>query len=151
MGKPLHKVLHPYDETKIMNAIVSAERMCSGEFAVHVEGRCPERDPIKRAEKLMTKLGITRTRERNAVLFYVATHERRGAILGDTGINEDPKSEFFSEAFQRMQIGLRRGAIGDAVVAAIQSIAVRMQGRFPRQADDKNEIDNEISTDPSCV
>lgn len=151
MGKPLHKVLHPYDETKIMNAIVSAERMCSGEFAVHVEGRCPERDPIKRAEKLMTKLGITRTRERNAVLFYVATHERRGAILGDTGINEDPKGEFFSEAFQRMQIGLRRGAIGDAVAAAIQSIAVRMQGRFPRQADDKNEIDNEISTDPSCV
>ena len=35
--------------------------------------------------------------------------------------------------------------------SSIQSIAVRMQGRFPRQADDKNEIDNEISTDPSCV
>jgi len=151
MGKPLHKVLHPYDETKIVNAIISAERMCSGEFAVHVEGRCPDREPIKRAQTLMTKLGIHRTRERNAVLFYVATHERRGAILGDTGIGEDPKSEFWQEAFSRMQIGLRRGAIGDAVVAAIMSVAQRMAPRFPRQANDANEVDNEISTDPAYV
>jgi len=150
MPGPLDKVIHPIEQKRIVNAIAAAERMCSGEIAVHIEGRCPTNDPLKRAQDLFPKLGITRTRERNGVLIYVAARERRFAIIGDVGINEEPTSKFWDEAKQRMTFALRRGAVGEGVCNAIQSVGVQMGKRFPRQADDKNELDNEITTDETC-
>ena len=37
MAGPLDKVLHPTDQTKIVDAIRNAERVTSGEIKVHVE------------------------------------------------------------------------------------------------------------------
>jgi len=139
MAGPLDKVLHPTDQQRIIGAIKSAERLTSGEIKVHVEGKCPGGDP--------PKLGLTRTRERNGVLIYVATRDRRFSILGDTGVHEDVGSQFWAEAVQRMTIAFRRGAFGDGIVGAIQSVAPRMAKKFPRKAEDKNEIDNDITTD----
>ena len=147
MAGPLDKVLHPTDQQRIIGAIKSAERLTSGEIKVHVEGKCPGGDPLKRAQELFPKLGLTRTRERNGVLIYVATRDRRFSILGDTGVHEDVGSQFWAEAVQRMTIAFRRGAFGDGIVGAIQSVAPRMAKKFPRKAEDKNEIDNDITTD----
>ena len=36
---------------------------------------------------------------------------------------------------------------GEGISGAVQSVGSRMAKKFPRQADDKNEIDNEITTD----
>lgn len=147
MAGPLDKVLHPTDQNRIIDAIKAGERLTSGELKVHVEGRCPGGDPRKRAEELFPKLGLTRTKERNGVLIYVATRDRRFTIIGDVGINEEVGSQFWKEAADRMTIAFRRGAFGDGIVGALQSVAARMAKRFPRMADDKNEIDNDISTD----
>jgi uncharacterized membrane protein len=146
MAGPLDKVIHPKEQQRILDAIHNAERLTSGELKVHVEGRCPS-DPPKRAQELFGKLGLTRTKERNGVLLYVATRERRFHILGDQGIGEDSSSAFWDEARNRMTIAFRRGAYGDGIVGAIHAIAERMARRFPRGVGDKNEIDNEISTD----
>jgi uncharacterized membrane protein len=151
MAGPLDKVLHPADQARVVEAIKAAERLTSGEIKVHVEGRCPGGDPLKRAQELFPKLGLTRTKERNAVLFYIATRDRRFCVLGDSGIHEEVGSQFWSEAVQRMTIAFRRGAFGDGIVGAIQSVAQRMQKRFPRKSDDRNEIDNDISTDESAT
>lgn len=151
MAGALDKVLHPTDQTRIVDAIKAAERLTSGEIKVHVEGRCPAPDPMKRAQELFHKLGLTRTKERNGVLIYVATRDRRFTLLGDSGIHEEVGSEFWADAVQKMSIAFRRGAFGDGIVGAIQSVAARLQKRFPRQADDKNEIDNDISTDEKAT
>lgn len=150
MAGPLDKVLHPTDQRRIIDAIRAAERVTSGEIKVHVEGRCLGGDPLKRAQELFTRLGLQRTRERNGVLIYVAVRDRRFSLLGDTGINEEVGSQFWKEAADRMTIAFRRGAFGDGICGAIQSISQRLQKRFPRAADDKNQIDNEISTDESA-
>lgn len=151
MAGALDKVLHPADQARIIEAIKAAERLTSGEVKVHVEGRCPGGDPLKRAQELFTRLGLTRTKERNAVLLYIATRDRRFSILGDSGIHEEVGSQFWAEAVQRMTIAFRRGAFGDGIVGAIQSVAGRMQKRFPRKSDDRNEIDNDISTDETAT
>src|SRR5260221_8107536 len=106
MPGPLDKVLHPYDQKRVVDAIGAAERFSAGEIAVHVEGRCPGNDPNKRANTLLTKLGVTRTRERNGVLIYVAVRDRRFAIIGDVGVNAD--AQFWSEASQRLTIAFRK-------------------------------------------
>jgi uncharacterized membrane protein len=143
----LDKVLHPTDQTKIIDAIRAAERNTSGEVKVHVEARCPGGDPYQRAVVLFQRLGLTKTKERNAVLIYVATRDRKFSILGDSGIHEEVGSAFWSDAVQRMRVAFARGAFGEGIAGAVQSVGSRLAKKFPRQVDDVNEIDNEITTD----
>jgi uncharacterized membrane protein len=150
MGSPLDRFLHPHDQYRIIEAIKAGERLCSGELKVHVEGRTPGGDVRKRAQELFTSLGLSKTAERNAVLIYAATRDRRFIILGDVGIAEEPDSPFWADARQRLTVAFTRGAFGDGIVGALGAIAQRMQKRFPRTADDKNELDNEISTDENA-
>jgi len=149
MGIPLDKVLHPYDQKRVVEAIAAAERLSAGEICVHVEGRCPGNDPVKRATTLLTKLGVTRTRDRNGVLVYAAVRDRRFAVIGDVGIGEEPSSAFWAEALQRMTVAFRRGAFGDGLCGAVKSVGLQLSKRFPRAPDDKNEVSNEITTDES--
>jgi uncharacterized membrane protein len=151
MAGTLDKILHPSDQNRIIEAIKVAERQSSGELKVHVEARCPGGDAVKRAQGLFRALGLTRTKDRNAVLIYVAVRERRFTILGDTGIAEGVGSPFWAEALQRMNAAFGRGAFGDGIVGAIQALGPKLGARFPRAADDRNEIDNEITTDDSAV
>ncbi len=141
----LDKVLHPSDQEKIVDAIRAAERNTSGEIKVHVEARCAG-DPYKRAAELFQRLGLTKTRERNAVLIYVATRDRKFSILGDSGIHEEVGSAFWADAAQRMRVAFARGAYGEGIAGAVQAVGARLAKRFPRRADDVNEIDNEITT-----
>ena len=147
MPGPLDKVLHPTDQQKIVDAIRAAERVTSGELKVHVELRCPGGDAYKRAVTLFQRLGLTKTKERNAVLVYVATRDRKFSILGDSGIHEEVGSAFWAEAVQRMKVAFARGAFGEGIAGAVQSVGQRMAKKFPHKADDVNEIDNEITTD----
>jgi uncharacterized membrane protein len=147
MAGMLDKVLHPTDQTKIVDAIRNAERVTSGEIKVHVEARVPGGDPYKRAVELFQRLGLTKTKERNAVLIYVATRDRKFSILGDSGIHEEVGSAFWAEAVQRMRVAFTRGAFGEGISGAVQSVGSRLAKRFPRRVDDINEIDNEITTD----
>jgi uncharacterized membrane protein len=148
---PLDKVLHPLDQQRVIDAIKAAERLSSAELKVHVEARCPGGDPQKRAHDLFIALGLQRTRERNAVLIYVAVRDRRFAILGDSKVHEPPNAPFWADATQRLNMSLGRGAVGEGIAGAIQVIGRKLQPRFPRAADDRNEIDNEITTDEHAV
>ena len=140
-------MLHPTDQQKIVDAIRIAERATSGEVKVHVEPRCPGGDPYKRAVALFQRLGLTKTKDRNAVLIYVATRDRKFTIIGDQGIHEEVGSAFWAEAVQRMKVAFARGAFGEGISGAIQSVGQRLAKKFPRKIDDVNEIDNEITTD----
>jgi uncharacterized membrane protein len=147
MAGRLDKVLHPSDQEKIVDAIRAAERVTAGEIKVHVEARCPGGDAYKRAADLFARLGLTKTKDRNAVLIYVATRDRKFSILGDSGIHEEVGSAFWADAVQRMKVAFARGAFGEGIAGAVQSVGQRMAKKFPRQVDDVNEIDNEITTD----
>lgn len=148
---PLDKVLHPYDQKKVVDTIGLSERLSSAEIAVHVEGRVPGGDPVKRGTTLLTKLGITRTRERNGVLIYAAVRDRRFAIIADQGVAEPPESKFWDEAMQRMTIAFRRGAFGDGLCECVKSVGRQLAKKFPRQSDDKNEVSNDITTDETAL
>ena len=147
MAGLLDKVLHPTDQTKIVDAIRAAERVTSGEIKVHVEARCPKPDPYARAVELFQRLGLTKTKERNAVLIYVATRDRKFSIIGDVGIHEEVGSAFWAEAVQRMRVAFARGAFGEGISGAVQSVGSRLTKKFPHSVHDVNEIDNEITTD----
>ena len=60
---------------------------------------------------------------------------------------EERSRAFWSDAVQRMRVAFARGAFGEGIAGAVQSVGSRLAKKFPRQVDDVNEIDNEITTD----
>jgi uncharacterized membrane protein len=141
----LDRLLSKADQERVVAAIRAAEKQTSGEIKVHVEGRCPGK-PWPRALALFAQLGLDKTRERNAVLIYVAVRSKKFALLGDSGIHEEVGSAFWSEAAGRMQGAFRRGAIGDGLVGAVEAIGARLAQKFPPRSDDQNEISDDISS-----
>jgi uncharacterized membrane protein len=147
MASPLDQLLSADDQSRIVAAIQAAEKRSSGEIKVHIEARCPGGDAMKRALALVEKLGLEKTRERNGVIIYVAARDQKFALWGDQGIHEHVGSPFWSEAAGRMTESFKKGAFGDGIVGAVESIGERLAQRFPPRPDDKNEISDDISTD----
>jgi uncharacterized membrane protein len=142
----LDRLISKSEQERVVAAIRAAEKQTSGEIKVHVEARCVGK-PWPRALALFAQLGLEKTRDRNAVLIYVAVRSRKFALLGDVGIHEEVGSQFWSEAAGRMQGAFRRGALGDGLVGAVEAIGARLAQKFPPRPDDQNEISDEISTD----
>jgi uncharacterized membrane protein len=131
------------DSNRIVSAIAEAERRSSGEIRVHVTLRKPD-DLEARARRRFERLGMTKTAERNGVLFYIAPAVRRFQILGDSGIHERCGQEFWKEIASEMEESFRRGDFTDGVVRGVARVGELLARHFPRTAADKNELPNAI-------
>lgn len=131
------------DSNRIVSAIAEAERRSSGEIRVHVTLRKPD-DLEARARRRFERLGMTKTAERNGVLFYIAPAVRRFQILGDSGVHERCGPEFWKEIASEMEESFRRGEFTDGIVRGVARVGDLLARHFPRTAADKNELPNAI-------
>jgi uncharacterized membrane protein len=135
-----------FDSERIVAAIAKAERLSSGEIRVHVTTH-KAADLVERAWRRFHLLGMDGTKERNGVLIYVAPSIRRFHILGDIGIHEKCGPEFWKEVAAAMEERFRRGEFTEAVVEGIDRAGEVLARHFPRVADDRNELPDEVTTD----
>ncbi|MDD2420177.1 MAG: TPM domain-containing protein, partial [Bacteroidales bacterium] len=84
------------EQSMVVKAIEQAELNTSGEIRVHIESSCPG-DPVTRAISVFNQLKMNRTKERNAVLIYIAWKSHKFAIIGDSGINEKVPENFWEQ------------------------------------------------------
>ena len=94
-------------QQQIIDAIKNAELATSGEIRVHIEGVCPNGDPMARAVEVFEHLGMHKTREQNGVLFYVAIDDRKFAVIGDKGIDQKVPAHFWEDIKIRFGNSLR--------------------------------------------
>ncbi len=134
------------DSKRIVDAIGRAEAGTSGEIRVHVTRREPE-DIEARARERFQKLGMTKTRERNAVLFYVAPRIQKFQILGDTGVHEKCGDGFWTETAGELSAAFRKGDFTGGLVAGIEKIGTVLKEHFPHGADDRNELPDAVTED----
>lgn len=135
------------DQTRIEEAIGTAEKMTSGEIRVHVQPRA--HGEIRHvAEKTFERLGMTKTELRNGVLLFIACEEQRFVILGDSGINEKVPAGFWDDIAARLTIRFKAGEFTDGIVDAIHSAGEELRHYFPRAHDDVDELSNTINIDP---
>ena len=132
------------DEAQIVAAIAKAERKTSGEIRVYVSHRKRE-DALVAAQRRFRKLGMARTRQRNAVLIYFAPLARKFAIWGDVGVHEKCGQAFWNDLAAGMIHLLKQGQFTDAVVAAVKQVGDALAKAFPPVADDRNELSDEVS------
>jgi len=135
------------ENDRIVSAIADAEAKSSGEIRVHVTRRKPD-DLEARARSRFELLGMTRTAERNGVLFYIAPSVRRFQILGDSGIHERCGTDFWKEVAAEMEEKFRRGEFTDGIVAGVAKVGEVLARHFPRSSADRDELPNAIDEEP---
>jgi uncharacterized membrane protein len=87
---------------------------------------------------------MQKTRERNAVLIFVAPREQKFAVIGDEGIHQKCGELFWQELVAKMRGHFQQEEFTDALVEAIESTG-RLLGRyFPKSSDHGNELPDSI-------
>ncbi len=131
-------------EQQIVNAIKQAELNTSGEIRVHVEKKC-KGDVLDRAANVFAMLEMHQTELRNGVLFYLATHDKQFAILGDAGINVNVPENFWETIKETMLLHFKDGDFTLGLSKGIEMAGEKLKEFFPYQSDDLNELPDEIS------
>lgn len=133
------------EKQRIREAIEAAERQTSGEIRVYVESRCRFVEPLDRAAELFWGLKMDYTKDRNAVLVYVAVKDHQFAVLADKGIHEKVGNEFWNKEVAAMTKHFQQNHYADAIVQVIGDVGQALQDHFPYDRDnDKNELPDDI-------
>lgn len=135
---------HGVDVEAVRRAIELAEKRTSGELRVHVESRV-KGEVMDRAAQVFAKLHMHKTEARNGVLLYLATEDRKFAIIGDVGINQVVEEGFWDGVYQAALPFLAAGDFTTAIQEAIASAAESLEANFPWEASDVDELSNEVS------
>jgi uncharacterized membrane protein len=128
----------------IRQAIADAELDTSGEIRVHIERHC-KGDVLDRGAYLFEKLAMHKTAKRNGVLFYLATDDKKFAILGDAGINAVTPEDFWDKLKEKMEGEFRDERFAEGLAWGIRTAGAKLKEHFPYQDDDVNELPDEIS------
>jgi uncharacterized membrane protein len=142
----MRKFLSKLDSDRIVAAIADAEKRSSGEIRVHITRRKPD-NVEERARRRFELLGMTKTAERNGVLFYVAPNLRRFQVLGDSGIHEKCGDDFWKETAAGMEEHFRRGEFTEGLIHGIAKAGALLAEHFPRTDADTNELPDEVTED----
>jgi uncharacterized membrane protein len=139
------KLLDEKIQAAISKEIAEAEQRTSGEICIHAEDFCAG-DPYKRAVQVFTELGLHRTELRNAVLLYLAIHDRKLAIIGDQGVNEWIGAEGWVALKEDLVQHFSKSQYEAGLVKTIHAIADKLAEHFPPpEHTDLNELPNHIS------
>jgi len=136
--------LSDQEQANVLAAISDAESKTSGEIRLHLESRCKV-DVLDRAAVVFETLAMHKTALRNGVLIYLATEDRKFAILGDGGINAVVPDNFWNEVKNRVIDGLTKGKPAEGLASGIRLAGEQLSAHFPLEANDINELSNDIS------
>ena len=132
------------EEQEIVQAIVVAEKNTSGEIRVHIEEHS-EKAPLDRAQEVFFELKMDGTKDRNGVLFYVGVADKKFAIIGDKGINDVVKADFWNSTKEVVIANFKENHFKKGLVDGILKAGEQLKIYFPYQSDDVDELSNEIS------
>ncbi len=141
------KVEHFFSEKEkkeIVAAIANAEKNTSGEIRVHLEKTCKE-DVFVHAIHVFGKLKMHKTELKNGVLFYLAVQDKKFAIVADKGINDVVPPDFWDKIKHELQTHFKQNNFASALCKAIEDTGKQLSSFFPLQANDTNELSNDIS------
>jgi uncharacterized membrane protein len=137
------------DDSKIARAIATAEEKSSGEIRVFVSRQKPETDAeaLALAQRIFTRLGMTKTKHRNGVLLFFAPATQKFAIIGDSGVHEKCGPAFWEEVAVALTPMLKQREFTSAVISGVERAGKALADHFPRAPDDSNELPNVVERD----
>jgi uncharacterized membrane protein len=85
------------------------------------------------------------TRLRNGVLIYLATVDRKFAIIGDAGINSVVPNDFWDSTRDDMLNHFKYGNLVEGIVTGLEIAGNQLKKYFPRKRNDQNELPDDIA------
>ncbi len=139
-------LLSASDKQLLVQAIQAAEKTTSGEIRVFVESHIPKKqDALERATQLFFKNKMNETKDRNGVLVYVATSDKKLAVYGDQAIHEKVGVEFWYSQVQEMTAHFKEGGYVEGISKVVTEIGQALTNHFPYdRVTDVNELSDEI-------
>ena len=131
------------DRATIEAAIIGAEAMTSGEIRVAVV-HDPTGNPVATAQELFLRLGMTKTKHRNAVLILIAPSSHTFAVIGDEGVHQKCGSAFWQELTAAMSNSFKREDYTGGLKQGIDRAGELLSTYFPRQPGDSNELPDTV-------
>jgi len=128
----------------IIKSIENAELNTSGEIRLHLEDTC-KINPVDRAIEIFEKLEMHKTELRNGVLFYLATKDKKIAVIGDKGINDIVTENFWDDVKNEIINQFKNNQFTEGICKGIEMAGEKLKMHFPFQVDDTNELSNDIS------
>ena len=136
--------LSALDQQRIERAIGDAEKRTSGEIRVHVQPKVLGAEMRTIAEKTFERLGMTKTAQRNGVLLFIASEDRRFVILGDKGIDDKVPAGFWDDVLAKLTTRFKGGEFTDGIVEAVTTTGEHLARYFPPKEGDVDELSNAI-------
>jgi uncharacterized membrane protein len=137
--------LSKLDHKRIVSAIAAAEAKTSGEIRVYVQRGNLKGDALAAARKQFHKLGMQKTKERNAVLILVAPRARKFAVVGDAGVHQKCGEVYWQRLVDSMREHFQSENFTQALLEAIEQTGELLAQHFPREErGGRDELPNEI-------
>ena len=134
------------DHPAIEGTIAEAETLTSGEIRVVVT-HDPANDPLAAAQAVFERLGMTKTKNRNAVLFFIAPASQTFAVIGDEAVHQKCGDDFWQQLATVMTDHFKQGAYTNGLRQGIELAGALLAEHFPREATDGNELPNKVIED----
>ncbi len=136
--------LSKLDHDRIIRAIRDAESKTSGQIRVFIQRGELDDDPLPIAQRKFQRLGMHKTRQRNAVLIFVAPRAHKFAVVGDQRIHEKCGDPFWKRLVESMGAHFRGEQFSSAIVEAIEETGRVLAAHFPKDPTSSNELPDEI-------
>ena len=130
----------------VVAAIREAEKKTSGEIRVFVSRKDVD-DPVAAAQAEFTRLGMTKTQQRNGVLIYVAPASRKFAVVGDEGVHQRCGDGFWREMASEMSGYFKQADYTQGIIHSVHKAGALLAEHFPCGPDDSDELPNEVEED----
>ena len=131
------------DHDRVVAAIARAERQTSGEIRILI-ARNRTADPVAAARRHFVRLKMERTRDRNAVLIFIAPRSRSFAVIGDQGVHEKCGEQFWRELAASMGGLFRQGDFTAGLVHGIERAGALLAAHFPPDPGGANELPDAV-------
>ena len=136
-------LLSELDHDRVTAAIAAAEKHTSGEIRVYVSHRKVQ-DPRHAAAHQFVKLGMDKTKHRNAVLIFIAPESQNFAILGDTAVHAKCGVAFWEQVAGAMRELFRQRKFTEGIVQGIDTAGKLLVQHFPAEITNHNELPDSI-------
>jgi uncharacterized membrane protein len=131
------------EQELIANTIAEAEKATSGEIRIAIEKHCSG-SAFERATQYFAELGMDKTAQRNGVLIYLASDDKKFAIIGDRGIDSVVPDDFWETTQVAMKAHFLSGNLAEGIIAGVSLAGEKLALFFPYQNGDVNELPNDI-------
>lgn len=131
------------DHDRISAAIVEAEKHTSGEIRVYVSHH-KVRDPRHAGARQFLKLGMDKTKHRNAVLIFMAPESQNFAILGDVAVHTKCGDAFWEDVAAAMREHFRQQKFTEGIVHGISAAGKLLARHFPAHGGGDHQLPDPV-------